>query len=151
MRLYLVHHGDALPADVEPARPLSPRGFVAVQSLAEAAVARTVKPVEIWHSGKLRARQTAEAFWQACNPLATVLAQRGLQPDDPPGIIADQLAAEDRETLIVGHMPHLPALLRWLVAGWDDASIMFPPHGLVALERSANRLKWVERWRLEVE
>ncbi|MPY89253.1 MAG: phosphohistidine phosphatase SixA [Luteitalea sp.] len=151
MHLYLVHHGDALPPDIEPARPLSPHGLVAVQSLSAAAAARDVKPVEIWHSGKRRARQTAEVFWQVCNPLAAILAQRGLQPDDPPGIIADQLAAEDHDTLIVGHMPHLPALLRWLVAGWDDLSITFPPHGLVALERSANRLKWSERWRLEVE
>ena len=47
---------------------------------------RGVKPDAIWHSGKLRARQTAEPLWRACNPLAEFAAARGLQPEDPPAV-----------------------------------------------------------------
>ncbi len=35
MRLYLVHHGDALSPDVDPRRPLSTPGHLASERLAE--------------------------------------------------------------------------------------------------------------------
>jgi phosphohistidine phosphatase SixA len=82
--LFLVHHGDAVGPEVDHRRPLSERGRVDVDRLAAQAAARGVKPAIVWHSGKLRAKQTAEAFWRACNALATLSATRDLQPDDPP-------------------------------------------------------------------
>ena len=56
MKLYLVHHGDAVPADVDPQRPLSAEGRVGVEQVAGAAAQRAVKPAVVWHSGKLRTR-----------------------------------------------------------------------------------------------
>jgi phosphohistidine phosphatase len=82
--VYLVHHADAVSPEVDPQRPLSERGRAHAERLAGEAAARGVKPAAVWHSGKLRARQTAEPFWRACNPLAEFAAIRGLQPDDPP-------------------------------------------------------------------
>jgi phosphohistidine phosphatase len=102
-----------------------------------------VRPDAVWHSGKLRARQTAEAFWRACNPLAEFAAKYGLQPDDPPGRARDLVAGETREVMLVGHMPNLPAVLRLLTG---DAAAGFPLHGIVALEASGDR--WEERWRV---
>ena len=72
----------------------------------------------VWHSGKLRARQTAEAFWRACNALATFSATRGLQPDDPPVWLKDRLRGETSDILIAGHYPHLPRLA---VAAADES------------------------------
>ncbi len=91
--LYLVHHGDAVGPDVDPMRPLSERGRAQVDALAREAGSRGAKPDVIWHSGKLRARQTAEAYWRCCNPLASFSAVRGLQPTDPTGWIVDAIAA----------------------------------------------------------
>ena len=146
--ILLVHHGDAVNAAVDSARPLSGRGLGEVTRLADKAAARGVKPDIIWHSGKLRARQTAEAFWRACNPLAPFSATRGLLPDDPPIWMRDQLAGETRSIVVVGHMPHMPRLLRLLVTGDADAvSVNFPQHGCVALEPDGDR--WKELWRLE--
>jgi len=68
--LVLVHHGDAVGPQIDPRRPLSDEGRRQVEALSRDAAARGVKPDVIWHSGKLRARQTAELFWKACNPLA---------------------------------------------------------------------------------
>ena len=76
MYLYLVHHGDAVAPEVDPGRPLSTQGLEAANRLAAEAVARAAKPAVVWHSGKLRARQTAEAFWSACNPAGSA-AKRG--------------------------------------------------------------------------
>jgi phosphohistidine phosphatase len=143
----LVHHGHAIGPEVDSMRPLSERGRVAVVQLAEQARDRGVKPDVIWHSGKLRARQTAEAFWHACNPLATFAAVRGLLPDDPPSWIRDQLAAESRSIMVVSHMPYLPALLHMMCGeAADPPAFDFPLHGCVALERDGER--WKEAWRL---
>ena len=101
-------------------------------------------PDAIWHSGKLRARQTADLFRRACNPLASFSATRGLQPDDPPRWIRDELAHEDRSILLVGHMPHLGRLLPMLMGG--DPTAAFPLHGCVAVEKDGEG--WKELWRL---
>jgi phosphohistidine phosphatase len=144
LRLFLVHHGDAVGPEVDPRRPLSEAGRIAVERLAAEAAARGAKPAVVWHSGKLRAKQTAEAFWRACNALAEFSATRDLQPDDRPEWMRDRLRGESRDVLIAGHYPHLPRLLATLVADADA----FPPHGVVALE-SEDGERWKELWRLE--
>jgi len=133
--------------DVDPARPLSTRGRVEVDLLAQKAAARGVKPGLIWHSGKLRARQTAEAFWRRCNPLSTFAAVRGLQPTDPTSWIVDAVAAEGRDTMLVGHFPQMPQLLAHLTSGRANAPpVVFPTNGMVALEDVDGC--WVESWRI---
>jgi phosphohistidine phosphatase len=144
--LYLLHHGDALDPAADPQRPLSPLGVQQARRVSQAAAARGAKPEAVWHSGKLRARQTAEIFWKACNPLAEFLAVPGLQPADPPERIADRLATEERDLALAGHMPHLPRLVSLLLR--DEAFLStFPAHGVVALSREAGtwRHLWTER------
>src|SRR5206468_6287900 len=94
VRLYLVHHGDAVGPEVDPQRPLSTVGRASVDFLASQAAARGVRPELIWHSGKLRSKQTAEAFWRSCIPLAEFSATRDLQPGDDPAWIRDRLVGE---------------------------------------------------------
>jgi phosphohistidine phosphatase len=145
--IYLVHHGDAVLPDVDPMRPLSARGRAAVAGLAMEAARRNVRPDSIWHSGKLRARQTAEEFWRACNPLATFTAERGLQPADPPEWMRGRFIGETRTLMAVGHMPNLARLLRVMLGEDPDASrVSFPLHGMVALRADGNL--WLEEWRL---
>lgn len=146
--MLLVHHGDAVGPDVDPQRPLSTLGHHQVERLADEIRQRGVRPAAVWHSGKLRARQTAEAFWRACNPLAEFVAVRGLQPADPVDWMRDALLKEVRDVLVVGHVPHLPRLMRVLLAGDEEAQIAFPPHGVVAIEVTEAG-NCVERWRLE--
>jgi len=112
------------------------------EQLALRARDRGVKPAVIWHSGKLRARQTAEPFWRHCNPLAEFSAARALQPGDPPEWIRDLVDGDPREIVLVGHMPHIARVFE-LLAG--DRPAAFPLHGMIALEQGADG--WVERWR----
>jgi phosphohistidine phosphatase len=143
--LYLVHHGDAVGPEVDPRRPLSEHGRKRVVHLAAEAAARGAHPSVVWHSGKLRARQTAEEYWRACNALATFSATRDLQPEDAPQWIRDRLRGETRDILIAGHYPHLPGLLTLLT----DRSPGFPQHGVVALATEDEGKTWKELWRLE--
>ena len=156
MFVYLVHHGHAVNPGVDPQRPLSRQGRDQTETLSGRAAARGVRPDVIWHSGKLRTRQTAEAYLRACNPLAEFSATRWMQPDDPPRL-ADLLQVETRDVMLVGHMPHLDRLLRRLIRPSHDAhdahegpeTGVFPVNGLVAVERTET--VWAERWRLEAE
>jgi len=125
--------------------PLSSAGRAAVARLAADAAARGARPDVVWHSGKLRARQTAELFWRASNPLAEFSATRGLQPDDPPGWMRDRLAGEARAVMLVGHMPHLARLLHMLLRRPAGEAPDFPLHGCVALEAEGD--VWKEIWR----
>ena len=143
MRLVLVHHGDAVGPDVDPRRPLSSSGREAVERLAQFAAARGVKPAVMWHSGKLRAKETAEAFWRACNPFAEFSATRDLQPDDPPEWMRDRLRGESRDILLAGHYPHLPRLLTLLVKTGPS----FPQHGVVVLKSDDEGETFTEEWR----
>lgn len=149
MRVYLVHHGDAVSPDIDPRRPLSDVGRIAVEAAAAAAAARGARPAVVWHSGKLRARQTAEAFWRACNALAELSATRDLQPDDQPEWMRDRLRGEPRDVLIAGHFPHLPRLLSALLGKDGSGARSFPLHGVVALRTDDDGKSWREDWRLE--
>src|SRR5579862_9364738 len=148
MLLVLVHHGDAVGPDVDPQRPLSNAGRAGVDRLAAAVAARGVKPAVIWHSGKLRAKQTAEAFYRACNPFADFSATRDLQPDDRPEWLRDRLRGETKDVLIAGHFHHLPRLLALLVNDADGRDDDFPQHGVVALATEDEGETWREQWRL---
>ena len=147
--IHLVHHAEAVAAEVDAQRPLTAAGFAAAERLAREAAERGVAPVEIWHSGKLRARQTGEAFRVACSPGAAFTMVRGLRPADPSDILADQLAGEARDLLLVGHMPLIGRLLRRLVGRLRE-DVSFPLHGIVALEPEPgdDAGRWREVWRL---
>ena len=56
---------------------------------------------------------------------------RGLLPDDPPEWLRDELAAEDRDVLLVGHMPHISRLTALLSGG----AVTMPLHGTVGFEK----------------
>ena len=147
-----MHHADAVGPEVDPRRPLSPRGERQAAEIAAAAAANGARPEVVWHSGKLRAKQTAEACWRACNALAAFSATRDLQPHDPPRWMRDRLRGETRDLLIAGHFPHLPGLLAALLDRGDagaDPGGGFPLHGLVALETLDEGDTWSELWQVE--
>ena len=131
MRAYLVHHADAVGPEVDPQRPLSDIGWRQAEIVAQALRELNARPEAMWHSGKLRSRQTAEACLRVVNPFAQFTMIRGLHPEDPPEWLRDELAAETRDVLLVGHMPHIARLARMLSPGSDA----FPLHGMMAFER----------------
>ena len=142
----IVHHADAVDPAIDAQRPLSESGRAQAASVAESLRAHGVKPDCIWHSGKLRSRQTAESIWKICNPLAEFSAIRGLLPDDPPDWIRDRLTGEARQVVVVGHFPHLPRVVQAMKRDAGTGSFDFPVHGAIALEEVDDR--WIERWRV---
>ena len=63
MHVYLVRHAKALSPDEDPKRPLSAEGREQAKSVARFLKRQQLVLVnEVWHSTKLRAKQTAEIF-----------------------------------------------------------------------------------------
>ena len=147
MLLHLVHHGDAVDPAVDLRRRLSDAGLAQAEAVAAALAERGARPDVVWHSGKLRAKQTAEACWRVCNALARFEATRDVQPDDNPMWMRDRLRVEPREVLLAGHFPHLPRLLAALLGAPDGDAASFPAHGAVTLRSDDDGETWTEVWR----
>jgi phosphohistidine phosphatase len=136
VRLSLVQHGLAKSDDEDPQRPLTESGSDDVARVARWAVERLgAQPARIVHSGKLRARQTAE-IWSA---LLGVEAEEGdgLAPNDDPTNWLDRLTDETADVMLVGHLPHLARLAAALLTGDSGGQVIaFQQGGLAALERT---------------
>lgn len=139
MRVCLVHHAEAVGPHVNTQRPLSGLGHRQAEWLAAHVQEIGFMPAAIWHSGKLRSRQTAEAFLRLCSPFAEFKMIRGLHSEDPPEWLRHELAAEARDVLLVGHMPHIADLARELA----PESPAFPLHSLIGFERGDDG-RWQE-------
>ncbi len=143
MTLLLIHHAEAVSPYEDPQRPLTEAGHQHALRMAELTKGHGVVPAAIWHSGKLRGRQTGHAFLQVCAPFAKFTMVKGLSPDDPPSVIQVALERESQDLALVGHWPHLPALLRLL----SPDSAPMPRHGVVALTNDHDGVTWRELWR----
>jgi phosphohistidine phosphatase len=144
--LYLVQHGEAKPEQEDPARPLTERGRGEIERVAAAAARAHMEVVEILHSGKLRARQTAELLAAALSPARGVRAIAGLAPMDDPAAAHGLLEQAGAPTLLVGHLPHLSRLTSLLLAGNSTRDIVsFRMGAIVCLGRDegAWRVKWI--------
>ena len=80
MRLFVVQHGDAVPKDVDPDRPLSDRGRADLQLLLEFLATRNTRIDQIFHSGKARARETAEILRPLLKMPGELYEREGLAP-----------------------------------------------------------------------
>ena len=139
MRLYLVQHGQATSEQEDPERPLTDQGADEASRVARHAVERWgIGPARILHSGKTRARQTAEVWGRYAGIGIEQVA--GLAPNDDPATWAQRLDEGREDIVLVGHLPHLTKLASLLVIGVADPAVVnFRPGALVALERDQSR------------
>lgn len=150
MELYLVQHGEALPEEKDPERPLTDRGRREVELVARLVVPVVARELEIRHSGKLRAEQTAAILAQHLQPKRGVRAIEGLNPKDDPTVARDALRRENGSLCLVGHLPHLTLLVSLLLAGDPEReTIAFRTGGMVCLQREEKQ--WRLRWSLTPE
>ncbi len=151
MRLFLVQHGDAVAKEVDPGRPLSQAGRRDVTRLAAFLAERDVGATRVLHSGKTRARETAEILAEALAPGAAVEAAGGLDPNDATEALARRVSEWTDDTLVVGHLPFMDRLVARLVSGNEAVSVAaFRPGGLVCLER-AEAGGWSIAWMIRPE
>jgi phosphohistidine phosphatase len=151
MRLYLVQHGAALAKEADPQRPLSDTGREDVRALAGFLKGAGVRVERVWHSGKLRAEQTAQMLARAVLPRGKIEKVGGIDPDDDVVGFASDADVWEHDTLVVGHLPFLSRLTARLVGGDGQREVVaFQPGSLACLERREAD-HWVVLWMLRPE
>ena len=119
MDFYLARHGAAVAELIDPSRPLSGTGRQEVQRVARLAADKAVQVSVIYHSGIIRASQTAEIFAEHLLPDCGTRMLTGLCPEDDPSVAAAELAIAASPVMLVGHLPHMNRLASFLLNRCD--------------------------------
>lgn len=139
MQLYLVQHGDALTKDEDPQRRLSDKGRADIERLAAWLVTNGVTVPRICHSGKTRARQTAELLGSVLETGGKIHPAEGLGPNDPPEVFLKRLENVDEDILIASHLPFVARILSQAVTGASNQQpVEFRPGSIAVVERDKN-------------
>ena len=148
MSLYLVQHGKSLPKDRDPEKGLSEEGQSEVEMIATVARGYGVPVIAVSHSGKKRARQTAEIFATALDAKDRISERSGINPLDDVTQIAASLSAEDN-LMLVGHLPFMERLTAYLITGSIDKPVFkFQNAGIVCLDQDPETRHWYIKWTL---
>lgn len=140
--VYFIQHGIALTSAEDENRPLSNVGIDEVRRVAERLRNRGIEISKVYHSGKLRAQQTAEIFAQTFQP-DEFLELGGMGPNDEAHLLVDQLS-EDK-ALYVGHLPNIQKVVSTLIAGNEHAETISFKNAAVAcveMDGQGSVLKW---------
>jgi phosphohistidine phosphatase len=143
MKLYLVRHGNAVGGIDDVARPLSREGIDEVKKVADFLKKHDCQPQVIYHSVRLRAKQTAEIIHQRLKVKKLLLERSGLSPDDPVAEIADFVDEQKDDCMFVGHMPFMGHLVSLLVSGEENRNLVAFPTGGVAVLEKKNSGPWL--------
>ncbi len=152
MKLYLIQHGEAKPESEDPERSLTSRGEEEVKKVSVTAKRLNIKPLKVFHSGKMRARQTAEIIARNLQiPGPSVQAMEGLNPNDRVLPWEVRVSQESEDLMIVGHLPFLEKLASLLLCGEENARVVLFRYGaIVCLEQKQDK-GWAVRWILTPE
>ena len=150
MKVYLVQHALAMSKGDDPERGLSGKGMADVSKVAEFLAGKAeLAPARIVHSGRKRARQTAEVLAERLN-IQEVEEMLDLDPMADPGVWAAHLSAMEDDIMLVGHMPHMSRLASLLLLGKANVEVVrFANGGLVCLGR--DDAGWSLRWMVTPE
>lgn len=150
MELYLSQHGKAKSKEEDPRRPLSAEGREETERVVRAAAAAGVRVEAVWHSGKLRARETAEIFAASLEPAGGTQDKEWLGPLDDPRKAVEAAREAGGPVLLVGHLPYMSRLPSLLLAGDPERAVVeIRFSGLVALGEEEG--SWALRWYLRPE
>lgn len=158
MKLYLLRHAEAQSTYPDEDRILNERGRKTVIALAKLLKAKDIIDFdEIHHSTLARTGETAQIFSTEMNLDIPLIEIKGLAPTDNVQSLVDQIHEEEKNIMLVGHLPQLAVLASYLVTK-GTGPIIFDLNtcGLIALERFDNHSinedddpLWVVQWMLD--
>ena len=148
MAVYLVQHGKSLAKSEDPEKGLSAEGKKETERIAEVASGYQIRVSRILHSGKKRARETAEILSKRLTPAGGSHRCDGMNPLDEVSLFADTLEL-DQDIMLVGHLPFLERLIGLLVCGNPDQTVFkLQNSGILCLDRFPEEAHPVIRWAL---
>ncbi len=152
MALYLVQHGKCLSKAEDPERGLSELGMAEGSRVASMAREGGVLVSCVCHSGKKRARQTAEIFTTNLFPEGEASEISGLAPLDDVTALVENLGLHQSGgggLMLVGHLPFMEKLAAYLLTGSNENIIVkFQNAGIVCLDKETDSGSWFVKWTL---
>lgn len=146
MHVYLVQHGASKSEAEDPRRGLTEEGKRVVSQMAGYLGALGVTLDRIEHSEKLRASETAEILATQLKPRELTRRVSGMAPNDDIGPTRARLQLEEKDVMLVDHLPHLSCLLSVLLGADKERTLVeFQMGGVIRLVRSESgewRLQW---------
>jgi len=144
MSIYLVQHAQCLDKNIDPDRKLSAKGLAITTQVAKIAANEKIAVSTLYHSGKLRAQQTAELFSEHIKT-AQIESIDGLSPLDNVKDFADHFQFTEK-IMIVGHLPFMERLTSYLITGDQELTVVkFQNSAIVCLDQDKNK-HWYLKW-----
>ncbi len=147
MFLYLVRHGEAKSELADPSQSLSEKGVSDVRKVAAHLASVKIAIDVIFHSRKLRAKQTAAVFADFLKPDEGVAEIDRIGALDDPSEWEKILRTAEKNIMLVGHLPYMAKLFCLLACGFaDDSVVTFKNASVACLKRDGDgawRLQWM--------
>jgi phosphohistidine phosphatase len=133
--IYLIQHAESIPEKEDPARPISDEGKATIDKVAALAARLEIRPDFIFHSEKLRAKQTAEILARHLGLIDKLRERQGLGPLDPVAPVAEWLKVQASKgsagLAIVGHLPFLDKLASLLITENESIRVISFQNGAI--------------------
>ena len=145
MKLYIMRHGQA--EDTGQEQTLTAAGRADIENLASMLGRHGIHVERILHSGKTRARQTAEIMASHISDAVKPEVHPHIKPNDNPQALLGDIHQWNDDTLVVSHLPFLPTLLSLLTPAISGHSaISFEPGTIICLSPADDvwEIEWVE-------
>lgn len=137
MKIYIIRHGDAKSESEDIKRPLNEKGIQDIRKIGNFMKKLCIKIDKIYHSSKLRAKQTAEILSEYIEIKQGLIEITGLEPNADINILFDKFLEETEDFSIVGHLPYLSHFVSKLITGDENKSIIeLKPASILCIEKT---------------
>ena len=151
MKVYLVHHVDALSSEQDPQRHISPKGRDQADRLGARLAALGVAPARILHSDKQWTIDTAERVAKRLGAEdKTAKTAYPINTDDPVAPFVAEIKAAKGDVMMCGHVDYLLRAASQLVCGNEKRKVVeFKPGNgtIVCLEGEGDAWFVTFMWR----
>jgi len=135
MAMYFVQHGSDVSKELDANRPLSLEGRGQVERLSTHLKQVGIRVNKVCHSGKARARETAQIFADQISD-GKVYELSGMNPNDD--VTEFAITLKEDNTMYVGHLPHMGKLVSYLITGNEGSAVVkFVNSGVVCVEKDS--------------
>ena len=153
MKVYLMHHANALTAEQDPDRHLSEQGVQESERMGRFMKAQGVMPARILHSDKQWTKETGERVADALGISGkTAIADYSVMPEDPVEPFIAEIKSGNSDIMMTGHGDFLIRTASKLLTGDENNSaIEFRPGNGACFCLEGSRNNWVVAWALRQE
>ena len=143
MKLILVCHGENVPEEVNPEKPLSEKGISDIEKIGELLKKENNFADEIYYSGKKRAEETSQILAKHILKGNRISNEEGLSPEDDIKPWADKIGNFETDVMLVGHLPFMEKLASLLIDNDENKKIIDFHQGTAAVLIKNAEGKWI--------